>query len=170
MFDRDSSRTAVDAYEEEKEKLAAFAYAITRDRDVAEDLVQESFLRLLNVVNAGRPPENVSAWLFRVCTNLAMSRGRRLIVAQRFLNVGRSANDEQAADVELLRQEETAALLAGLATLPADAQAALLMAAHGYTGREIAKSLGRSEVATRALMFRSRQKLRDYLLLKGVRE
>jgi DNA-directed RNA polymerase specialized sigma24 family protein len=59
------------------------------------------------------------------------------------------------------------AVLEGLATLPTDARAALLMAAQGFTGREIATVLGRSEVATRTMMFRARQKLRLYLVLKG---
>jgi RNA polymerase sigma-70 factor, ECF subfamily len=165
VFDRDSPRTALVAYEEEKQKLAAFAYAMTKDRDVAEDLVQESFVRLLETLGAGRSPDNVSAWLFRVCTNLAMSRGRRLVVAQRFLRVARPLSDAPPADVELLRSEMNAALLASLATLSIDAQVALLMAAQGFTGREIAKAIGRTELATRGLMFRSRQKLRDHLLL-----
>ena len=65
----------------------AFAFApLTKDRDVSEDLVQESFLRLVKELN-GRSPENVSAWLFRVCANLAVSRGRHLTVRQRFLRV-----------------------------------------------------------------------------------
>ncbi|HEX5014308.1 MAG TPA: sigma-70 family RNA polymerase sigma factor [Candidatus Limnocylindrales bacterium] len=167
MLDRNAPRTAVDAYEEDKQKLAAFAYAMTRDRDVAEDLVQESFLRLVEEQSAGRSPENVSAWLFRVCTNLAMSRGRRLTVAQRFLRVARVSNDAPPADVELLRSEENAAILEGIATLGTDAQTALLMAAQGFSGREIARVIGRSELATRALMCRSRQKIRDHLALNG---
>ena len=168
MFDHASPRTTVEAYEEEKQRLAAYAYAMTRDRDVAEDLVQESFLRLLQELGSGRAPDNVSAWLFRVCTNLALSRGRRLMVAQRFLQVSRDSDVAPAVDAEYLQSEENAAVLDALTSLPADAQAALLMAAHGFSGREIAKVIGRSELATRAMMFRSRQKLRDQLVLKGL--
>jgi RNA polymerase sigma-70 factor, ECF subfamily len=167
VFDKDLPRTALDAYEANKQKLAAFAFALTKDRDVSEDLVQESFLRLVKELNAGRSPENVSAWLFRVCANLAVSRGRHLTVRQRFLRVPLRSDDAPPADLELLRHEENTAVLEGLATLPTDARAALLMAAHGFTGREIATVLGRSEVATRTMMFRARQKLRLYLVLKG---
>jgi RNA polymerase sigma factor (sigma-70 family) len=168
VSDPDYSRAALDAYEEGRQKLAAFAYAMTKDRHVAEDLVQESFLRLVQEQRAGRQPENVSAWLFRVCTNLAMSRGRRLMVAERFLRVAGPLSEAPSVDDEFVRSQENEALLEGLATLPTEAQAALLMAAQGFTGREIAQSLGRSEISTRTMMFRSRQKLRDYLLLKGV--
>ena len=95
---------------------------MTRDRDAADDLVRESFLRLVKEINSGRVPDNVGAWLFRVCSNLATSRGRRLTVAQRFLRVQRKGNDEPPADIELLRREENETLLAGLATLPAEAR------------------------------------------------
>jgi RNA polymerase sigma-70 factor (ECF subfamily) len=158
----------LEAFEEHQQKLTSFAYAMTRDRDVADDLVQESFLRLVKELNAGRPPENVSAWLFRVCSNLAMSRGRRLNVAQRFLRVARSGSDTPPADIEILRREENAVLLDALATLPSDARAALLMAAQGFSGREIAEALGRTEVSTRTMMFRAREKLRIYLVREGI--
>ena len=156
------------AFEDHRQKLASFAYAMTRDPDAADDLVQESFLRLVKELNAGRTPENVPAWLFRVCGNLAASRGRRISVAQRFLRVARSRNDEPPADVDILRRETNDTLLAGLATIPADARAALLMAAQGFSGREIAEAIGRSEVATRTMMFRAREKLRIFLVREGI--
>ena len=68
------------AYDENQRRLTSFAYALTRDADVADDLVQETFLRLVKEHAAGREPQNVTAWLFRVCANLATSRGRRGVV------------------------------------------------------------------------------------------
>jgi RNA polymerase sigma-70 factor (ECF subfamily) len=169
-LDPRSPLAALEAYEDEKHKLASFAFAMTRDRDVADDLVQETYLRLVKEWKSGRTPENVSAWLFRVVTNLAMSRGRRLIVAQRFLLRAHNSNEAPSPDLEILRHEEYAMLLKGLATLRPDAQTALLMAAQGFTGREIAQMLGRTESATRAVMCRARKKLRAYLVHTGVRE
>jgi DNA-directed RNA polymerase specialized sigma24 family protein len=43
-----------------------------------------------------------------------------------------------------------------------------LMAAQGFSGREIAEALGRTEVATRTMMFRAREKLRIYLVREGI--
>jgi DNA-directed RNA polymerase specialized sigma24 family protein len=97
-----------------------------------------------------------------------MSRGRRLNVAQRFLRVARGGGDQPPADIEILRREENAVLLDALATLPSDARAALLMAAQGFSGREIAEALGRTEVSTRTMMFRAREKLRIYLVREGI--
>ena len=43
------------------------------------------------------------------------------------------------------------------------------MAAQGFSGREIAEAIGRSEMATRTMMFRAREKLRVYLANDEVR-
>jgi len=166
----DAARSAIvlGAFQEHAGKLTSFAFGMTRDRDVADDLVQETFLRLVKELAADRTPDNIAAWLFRVCSNLALSRGRRVGVAQRFLRAARRDADELPADIETLRRETNGALLAALATVPADARAALLMAAQGFNGREIADALGRSEVATRTMMFRAREKLRIVLVREGV--
>ena len=157
------------AFEDHRLQLTSFAHSMTRDRDAADDIVAEAFLRLVRELDRGAPPDNVTAWLYRVCSNLAVSRGRRLSVAGRFLRVQRGGRDEAPADVEILRRESNQILLDGLASLPADARAALLMAAQGFSGREIAEAIGRSETATRTLMFRAREKLRIHLVREGVR-
>lgn len=159
----------LEAFEEHQQKLTSFAYAMTRDRDAADDLVQETFLRLVKELNSGHPPDNVAAWLFRVCSNLATSRGRRITTVHKFLRVARGPNDAPPADIEILRREENTTLLEGLARLAPDARAALLMAAQGFNGHEIAAALGRTEVSTRTMMFRAREKLRIYLVQEGVR-
>jgi RNA polymerase sigma factor (sigma-70 family) len=156
------------AYDENQRRLTSFAYSLTRDADVADDLVQEAFLRLVKEHAAGREPENVTAWLFRVCANLATSRGRRGVVARRFLERPQATETEVAAEVEMLRQETSEALVAALAILGEDARTALVMAAQGFSGREIAQVLGRTETSTRTLMFRARERLRSFLVAEGV--
>ncbi|MBA3779851.1 MAG: DDE-type integrase/transposase/recombinase [Chloroflexi bacterium] len=64
------------AYEEHQRELMTFAYAVTRDRQVAEDLVQETFFRLVREIGHGFRPDNTRAWLYRVCANLATGRAR----------------------------------------------------------------------------------------------
>lgn len=156
------------AYDENQRRLTSFAYALTRDADVADDLVQEAFLRLIKEHAAGREPENVTAWLFRVCANLATSRGRRGAVARRFLERRPADETEVAAEVAILRQETSEALVAALAILSDEARTAVVMAAQGFSGREIAEVLGRTETSTRTLMFRARERLRTFLVAEGV--
>ena len=53
----------------------------------------------------------------------------------------------------MLRHETGEALVAALAILTTEARTAVVMAANGFSGREIAMSIGRTETATRTLMF-----------------
>ena len=156
------------AYDENQRKLTSFAYALTRDADAADDLVQESFLRLVKEHAAGREPDNVTAWLYRVCANLATSRGRRGVVARRFLERRPAEETEVAAEIQILRHETSEALVAALAILPDDARTAVVMAAQGFSGREIAEALGRTETSTRTMMFRARERLRTFLVAEGI--
>ena len=156
------------AYDENQRRLTSFAYALTRDADAADDLVQETFLRLVKEHSAGREPENVTAWLYRVCSNLATSRGRRGVVARKFLERRPAEETEVAAEIEILRHELSETLLAALTILPDDQRSALVMAAQGFSGREIADALGRTETSTRTMMFRARERLRTFLVAEGV--
>ncbi len=161
--------TAYDAY---RRDLHGYAASITRDPVAADDLVQEAFLRLLREREEGRPPANVRAWLFTVCTNLVKSRARRRSVADRFgrLLAGHAREEvDEAAEQTVLRHEREAELLAALATLPTEHRMALLLTAHSFTGPEVARILGRSEGATRNILWRSRLALRDQLT-KGASE
>ena len=65
------------------------------------------------------------------------------------------------ADDEIIRGETRREVWAALATLPVDARTALMLAAHGFSGREVAAALGRSELATRSLICRARLRLRE---------
>lgn len=150
-------------YAERRGELLAFLVGMTRDPEVAEDLLQETFLRLVREVRAGRMPEQPRAWLYRVAANAAIDRGRRGATVARFLPRLLSRDEPEAPDDAALRVERDAALHAALGRLAPDRRAALLLAAKGFSGAEVARLLGRSEVATRTLLCRARLELRAVL-------
>jgi RNA polymerase sigma-70 factor (ECF subfamily) len=151
------------AYDSYRRELYSMALGATHDADTAADLVQEAFLRLVREVQAGRVPDNMRAWLYRVVTNLITTRWRRTSVADRFkalFAVGTAADDPAG---EFLRRESATELHRALRTLPLEARTALMLSAQGLSGREIAAAIGRSEGATRTLMCRARITLRERL-------
>ena len=150
-------------YEVHRAELFAYLVRMTRDREVAEDLLQETFIRLIKEARAGRMPEAVRPWLYRVATNEAISRTRRGASWMRLLPRLVDRREPMAPESELLRSEQEAELQTALAELPPDGRAALLLAAHGFSGHEIATSIGRTEGATRTLACRSRVQLRHIL-------
>lgn len=141
-------------------EILAFLIPMTRDREVAEDVLQDTFIRLIREARASRMPSNVRAWLYRVAANVAISRGRRvatwLRIVPRLLDWGEAPRPE----AEFLHRERDAELHAALARLRPDRRTALLLAAEGFDGHEIAALIGRSEPATRTLLYRSRIELR----------
>lgn len=160
-----TERIVLDAYDANQRDLYGFVRAAVREPDVAEDVVAETYLRLIREVREQRTPGDVRGWLFRVAANLVISRGRRRAVATRFVHrfIGRDV--AEPADAPALRAERNSELLAALDSLPLDHRTALLLAAAGYSGREIAATIGRSEPAVRTLLSRARLRLRERLQL-----
>jgi RNA polymerase sigma factor (sigma-70 family) len=126
-------------------------------------VTQEAFLRLLSEAQAGRYPDNPRAWLFRTSTNLAVSRIRRSTVARRHLP-GLIRRDEPTGPEGIAVERERSEWMRGvLARLSPTERIALVMAAQGESGEAIAAHIGKSHNATRTLLFRARQRLRDAL-------
>ena len=151
------------AYDAFERALYAFALGITHSGTAAEDLVQESFLRLVREVQAGRAPDNVRAWLYRVCANLATSRGRRATVATRYLPFLVSREVGETPEARHVRLELGAELSAALADLSHDERTGLLLSAGGFHGPEIAEMIWRTHAATRTMLTRARLKVQARL-------
>ena len=152
---------AASAYADHGESLRGHLAAYTRDPAAAEDLVHEAFVRLLTELAAGRTPRHVRAWLFRVGINLAASRARHHLVARRKAPELVRHDLMPSPEDELIERETAVAITGRLAHLPGDVRAALLLSADGYSGAEIARHIGRSELATRSLICRHRSRLRE---------
>ena len=140
-----------------------FAFVSRRcdgDRDLAEDVTQETWLRAVKAWRTQGVPERPLAWLCTVAARL-LSNHRRRPVAQRFDD---GAGDTLAAPVTPEANEgpeRESVLRMAMANLPA-LQARLLRAFH-FERRpvaEIAASMGISERGVEGRLRRARQKLR----------
>jgi RNA polymerase sigma-70 factor (ECF subfamily) len=151
------------AYDAHVADLVAFAAAVTRDRPAAEDAVSDAFVKLISETRAGRSPDNVRGWLFTVTGRLLTSRGRRLTVATRFLHHLVNRDVEPGPETLLVRTEVRDDIDQAMRRLTRTERAGLVLAARGFSGREIAQALGKSENATRTLLCRARIKVRSYM-------
>jgi RNA polymerase sigma factor (sigma-70 family) len=160
-----SATTAIVAasYEAHHEPLQRHALRMCRDAEQAADLVQDAFTRLIVEVDAGRTPDNIQAWLYRVVTNLHVSETRRRATGRRFADRLVTRDHAEAPDEVVLAREWHASVEGVLATVSPDARTALVLAAAGVRGERIASAIGRSPIATRALMCRTRTRLRHRL-------
>jgi RNA polymerase sigma factor (sigma-70 family) len=165
----DVNRIVEAAFELHGAGLRRRVLSLTRDLEAAEDIAQESFVRLAIEVRAGRVPDNMGAWLHRVALNLVASRGRHASVVDRRLADLPRPEHEPSPEIASIEAEEAIAVRRALDTLKPVDRAALVMAAQGFRGPEIADRLGRSQGATRTLLCRARSRMRGELEAAGVR-
>lgn len=151
-------------YDAHASSIYGLALRATRDPELAADIVQETFLRLLTEGRRGRRPDNPGGWLYRASTNLVISRARRASVARRLAPRLLSHDEPDGPDALALGNEQHRELDAVLATLSIADRVALVMSSQGASGEEIAGHLGRSHAATRTHLTRARAHLRAAVL------
>jgi RNA polymerase sigma-70 factor (ECF subfamily) len=69
--------TLADFYQHERQPLMAYLTRIVRDRDTAEELCQDSFVKVLQHWQQRNPQKDVRAWLYRIARNSAYDELRR---------------------------------------------------------------------------------------------
>lgn len=130
------------------------------DRDLAEDLAQEAFVRLLD-----KPPRAPDSWLYVVAGNLARDaqrsegrRSRHLSVMDSRERFAETADPAPGADAAMCTAEEAALVRDTLALLPERDAALLLMRADDVSYREIAASIGVAPTSIGPLLARAQQR------------
>jgi RNA polymerase sigma-70 factor, ECF subfamily len=151
-------------YAAEAPGLERYVRSLVRDPDEAADVCQEAFVRLVVAARAGGLPDSPGAWIHRVAHNLVVSEARRRRTGERAIE--RLVDRELTASTEdaIVRRERDRHLVAALNEASADDRTAMLLAAQGYRAREIGQHLGRTELATRALICRARGRLREAMV------
>ena len=145
------------------ESLVRLLYRRTGDRERAEDLAQDVFVRALET-----PPVNPKPWLFAVALNLARDEGRRAALQGRKLLLLRGEGGTvPAPDAALEQRERADAVRAALATLSDKDREALLLKAEGFSYDEIASALGLAKGAVGTTLARARRRLVEAFRQQG---
>jgi RNA polymerase sigma-70 factor (ECF subfamily) len=143
-----------------------YAARLVREPADAEDIVQETFLRLWLRARDYDPVARVTTWLYRITHNLAVDRLR----ARGRLDPRGEPEAEpapsSAGQSELLEGKQRAlALGAALEALPPrQASALTLVHLQGLSGAEAASVLGVTEEALESLLARGRRGLKARLI------
>lgn len=147
-------------YREHVASLYRYALRLCGDPELAADVVQETFMRLVR-----RPPRDLAprAWLFQVATNLAREWGRTGARRERLLRVAPVdallADAPPAPDADVLAREAHATVHAALAGLSERDRTILLMREEGFTHAEIAAAVGTTPKSVGTLIARALTKL-----------
>jgi RNA polymerase sigma-70 factor (ECF subfamily) len=142
-------------FEEEHERLFKALFFVTGQRQDAEELMQDAFLRLWERWDEVERIEGVTAYLFRVALNGVRMRRRRAVIALRKTVPVREERDVFA---EAEMRADVRKLLLGLT--PRQRAALLLVDLLGYPSEQAARILGVRASTVRALATQGRRALR----------
>jgi len=163
---REGDRQAfADLVDRHKDAVVSYVTRLTGDRDRAEDLGQETFLRLFRSAGDYREQGYLRAYLYRIAVNLVRSeerRERRLRLLAPFLL--RDEHAEPVANTGLLRRELHREVSAALARLPLRYRVPLVLhEIEGWSYVDIAEEIGCREGTVKSRVHRGRRQLKAKL-------
>ena len=159
-----------------RKPIIHFMYRMVHNESVAEELAQEVFLRVYRSRESYRAEAKFSTWLYRIATNLGVNHARDTRHERAASTVYLDETDSETgttpdvadttagAEDTILQRERMAAIKQHVMALPERQQMAVLM--HKYEGmdyKQIGEVLKLSESATKSLLFRAYQTLREKL-------
>ena len=162
--------------EKYRRPLIGFMYRMAHNQAVAEELAQEVFLRVYRSRQTYNADAKFTTWMYRIATNLAVNWARDTRQERAELALSLSETNEEtglaldvadsAATVEqtLVRDERLRAIRRHVLALPERQRIAVIM--HKYQEmdyKQIGEVLKLSESATKSLLFRAYQTLRERL-------
>jgi RNA polymerase sigma-70 factor, ECF subfamily len=162
--------------EKYRKPIINFMYRMVHNQAVAEELAQDVFLRVYRSRETYRAEAKFTTWLYRIATNLGVNHARdtkhersaqTIYLDQPDQETGTTpdvADVRPGAEEEMVRDERMRAIRKHVMALPERQRTAVLM--HKYQGldyKEIGAVLHLSESATKSLLFRAYQTLRERL-------
>lgn len=149
-------------YDRHVERVWRLAYRFTGDGDLAQDVVQETFVRAFGKLETFRGESTLSTWVTAVATSTALSTLRKV---KRFRghvaleDAEHLAQPGRRSEPDLKRRMDDA-----IAALPEGYRTVFLMHdVEGYTHEEIGAALGVQAGTSKAQLFRARGRLREAL-------
>jgi len=146
------------------------AYAVLRRHHDAEDVTQETFMRVLHYSSRLAAVEDPKMWLARIAWRVAVGRSRQrgrrreITLEDPEKPLAEPASSDTSADETLHGVQIGVVLEKLIAALPEKLRQPLILSAiEEMSPREIAVTLGINEAAVRSRVFRARQILKEKL-------
>lgn len=156
-----------------RDPIISYLYRMVQNRDIAEELAQEVFVRVYLSRARYEPAAKFSSWIFRIATNLVFNwsrnhrheRGQESVDALEVRGIRRPLADPRSRIDDLLVKEALRAeVRRAVARLPERQRAVVMLHKYEEMGyAQIARTLGCSVQAVKSLMFRAYETLRAQL-------
>jgi RNA polymerase sigma-70 factor (ECF subfamily) len=150
-------------------RVYSVVYRMLGNREEAEDVTQETFLRVYSRLDTFRHGASFAAWVRRIASNLCIDHLRRRreqnVSLDQQLESGVEQADESAGsrpDEKLEMAEDTRRVLEAMEELPPKQRAVLVLRhVEGLKIDEIAETLKMPQGTVKTMLFRGRQAVRE---------
>ena len=145
--------------------LFRYLHRLTGDADVADDIAQEAFMRLLR---QSLPEAEVRPWLFTVAMNLVRDHARKVERRSRLLTTAPVlVSSTPLPDEAVERSEQVGLVRAALEQLSVRDQQLLLMREEGFKYEEIARVIGVAPASVGTLIARALRRFAEFYGAQG---
>ena len=158
-------------------------FRMVRDREISEDLAQDTFIKVLNHIDKYRPEFKLSSWLFKIANNVAIDHLRKRQLDTVSIDGSphaMSAAEQEATSFDVVARQESAleemeakelgsAIERAIKKLRPEYRACIMLRhVEGRSYEEIAATLDLPLGTVKTYIHRARHQLRD--ALEGLRE
>ena len=150
--------------ERHQTRILSLAYRLLGDWHKAEDVAQETFLRLRQAARRYEPQARFTTWLYRIVHNLSMDQQRKAMKAPVSLEDAQAEREDPAQDSPVERRELAEVVRNAVGELSDRQRRAVIL--HRYEGlshEEICEVTGWSKSAVESLLVRAYENLRKKL-------
>ncbi len=175
LFKKQDTSAIKEAQKKYGKLLYKLAYGVLRSKEEAEETVNDTLLAAWNSIK-DNPPENLSAYLCKITRNLALKKYRYSKAEKR--NSEYSLSLEEIGDIfpsdsspenELIYKETKEAVLRFVSTLDVQKRRIFLRRYWYFDSiADIAAAFSLTETNVRGILFRTREKLKEFLRQEGI--
>ena len=156
-------------------RVLNFIYRFIADRESAEDLTQEVFLRVYRNASRYKPKAQFKTWLYTIAKNICLNELRKNKDLVTSLDVATISGNEEVQmqvadpksigqDTKLIRKEKALVIRKAINDLPENQRLAVILRRYDdFSYAEIAETLGVSDKAVKSLLSRAKVNLKHRL-------
>ncbi len=162
MNEEKDNMTFESAYDAYYKCIYKFLFSMVGQPDEAEDMSQDTFIKLYNYLAQHPPLGNTKVWLYRVASNTCINHLKRQKRFQYLLSSGRLNSPmprQNPIEDDLIKEQERNIIRKALDKLPAREQTLLMLYRDKFSYSDMADILKIKETSVGKILSRAREKL-----------
>lgn len=137
-----------------------YIYTITRNKELAEEIMQETFIVAINKINNFRGECDISVWLCSIAKKILYKKTKKINQYKTISIENVEIEDEKKIEEEYIKNNSKLKLYQALQNLDATTREVIYLRLTGdLSFKEIGKILNKTENWARVTFFRGKQKL-----------